>query len=106
MKLTKEQIEEYLQTQIAKDVKTVLAFTIDKTKTEVDNQVVAGTAEYAELIGEELAEVELMEPTEKDALDAAIRILQVIAEQTKTKIDDIVVGLMAKLTGANKEKNM
>ena len=106
MKVTKQQVEEFFETQLAKDIMTVAAFGIDKTPTEKDNEVIANAGDYAELIGEKLSEVEALDPTEKETVDAGIRILQTIAAQTKTKWDDFIVGLAAKLTGANKEKNL
>ena len=102
MKLTKEQIKEYLGTQVAADIETTLAFILDKTKTEVDNQVVADVADYADLLSEEAAKIEQMEPDGKEALQAAVRILKLVAEHTEWKLDDIIVVIIDKLVGASK----
>jgi hypothetical protein len=102
MKLTKEQVEIYLNSSVADDLMIIAAFTIDKTETEIDNELVADIAEFGDLIAEKLKQVEELNPTGKEAVQAAIRIAQKIAEQTETKWDDIVVNLAAKITGANK----
>ena len=102
-KLTREQIEKYLESQEAKDVMTIAAFTIDQTPTETDNEVVSGISEYADLLAEKFEFISESDPTGKEALDAAIRLAQKIASLTKTKWDDIIVGLAAKITGANKK---
>ena len=103
MKLTKEQIEIYLETQVAKDIVTLAAYTIDQTKTDVDNQIVADIAEYGDLFAKKLKEVEAEDPTGKEAIQAALRVAQLISEKTETKWDDIIVNFAAKITGANKE---
>ena len=102
MKLTKEQIEDYLQSQEAKDVVTLLAYTLDQTDTDVDNQVVAQVADYVDLFAEKLKEVEAENPTGKEAIQAALRLAKKIAEKTKTKWDDIIINLASKITGAGK----
>lgn len=103
MKITKEQVEAYLNGEIAEDVLIVSAFAIDKTPTEKDNEAVASIAEYGDLIAEKLAKVEAMNPTEKEAIQAALRIAQKIAEQTETKWDDLIIGMASKIAGANKK---
>jgi hypothetical protein len=103
MKLTKEQVEGYLNGDIANDIIIISAYAIDKTPTETDNEVIADIADYGDLIAEKLKEVEEITPTEKEAIQAALRIAQKIAEQTKTNWDDIIIGLAAKITGANKK---
>jgi CBS domain containing-hemolysin-like protein len=103
MKFTKEQIEGYLNSQEAQDVITVAAYGIDQTKTEVDNQVIAQVADYADLFAAKLAEIEAENPDGKEVINAALRLAQKIAEKTETKWDDIIINLAAKITGANKE---
>jgi len=102
MKLTKEQIEIYLESQEAQDVIIVAAYGIDQTKTEVDNQVIAQIADYGDLFAAKLAEIEAANPDGKEAIQAALRLAQKIAEKTETKWDDVIIGLASKITGANK----
>lgn len=104
MKLTKEQVQGYLNSDIANDVIVISAFAIDKTPTEKDNEVIADISEYGDLIADKLKEIEELNPTEKEAIQAALRIAQQIAEQTKANWDDIIIGLAAKITGANKKE--
>jgi len=102
-KITKEQIEAFLNSPEANDVVIVLAFAIDKTPTETDNNVVASAGDYAELLAEKLSTIEEQDPTSGEAIQAAIRLAQKIASLTETKWDDVIVGLAARITGANKK---
>jgi hypothetical protein len=102
MKLTKEQIEQYLDSPAAQDVIIVAAYCLDQTKTDVDNQVVAQISDYADLFAEKLAKIEELNPDGKEAVNAALRLAQLIAAKTDTKWDDIIIGLASKITGANK----
>jgi len=43
------------------------------------------------------------DPTSGEAIQAAIRLAQKIASLTETKWDDVIVGLAARITGANKK---
>jgi len=104
MKLTKEQIQDYLNGEVADDIIILAAYTIDTTKTETDNQIVAEIADYGDLIVEKIKTISEIDPTAKEALQAAIRLAQIIAGQTDVKWDDFVVNMAAKITGANKKK--
>ena len=103
MKLTKEQIEDYLASQEAKDIITILAYMLDQTPSEVDNQVVDQISDYADLFAEKLKQVESENPTGKDAVHAVLRLAQEISKKTHTKWDDIIVNFTAKVTGADKK---
>jgi hypothetical protein len=104
MKLTKEQFEAFLNGEIFTDLMTVAAFTIDKTPTEADNNFVASVGDYTELIAEKISQIEELNPDQGEALRAAIRNLQKVAAETEWKGDDLLVGFLARITGANKKK--
>lgn len=103
-KVTEAQVDQFLASDEFKDSKIVAAFIIDKTPTETDNQVVAGVGNYAGKVAGELSSIEELDPTAGEAIQAAIRLAQKVASLTDNKWDDIVVGLAAKITGANKKK--
>lgn len=94
--ITKEQIEQFLNSPIAEDVKTLIAFAIEKTPTEKDDEIAENISDYAEIIAENLVSLK-EKPTDKEAKDAAIRIAKEVASLTKTKWDDIAISIIDKV---------
>jgi hypothetical protein len=94
--ITKEQIEQFLNSPIAGDVKTLIAFAIVKTPTTKDDEIASNISDYAGIIAENLTDLN-SQPTDKEAKDAAIRIAKEVAKLTKTKWDDIAISLIDKV---------
>ena len=74
----KEKAKEYLESQISKDIQTVAAFTIRKTKTEKDDEIIDNVAEIKDILAEVIDGVAKADPTESEAKQAAVRILEQI----------------------------
>jgi len=91
--MTKEQVELFLDSPESLAVLTLMAYAVEKTKTETDDQVLVELADYSDLIAEKIQYIAGKQPTDKDAKEAAIVILEKIASVTETKWDDMVVGL-------------
>lgn len=91
MIMTREQIEAFLQTEEAQQVKLLIAYAIDKTPTEKDNEVVAEAGEYADLIAEFLTSTEEADPSDKEAIAAAMKLAKKIASLTETPWDDRIL---------------
>ena len=89
-----DKIKETLNSPQAIDIKTVLAYGIKKTGTLTDDEI----AEHADLIAEEIAKslktVNTLEPTDKQAKDAGVRLLEWVASLTSTKWDDRAVRIL------------
>jgi len=99
MSLTKEQIEQYLDSPEAEAVMTLIAYGILKTPTTKDDEVLADVSEYSDLVAEKLKTIADQKPTTHDAEVAGLVILKDIAAATKTKIDDFIVALAEKAVG-------
>lgn len=95
--MTKEQVELFLNSPEAEAVLTLMAYAVEKTKTETDDQVLVGMADYSELIAEKIQFIAEKQPTDKDAKLAAVVILEKIASLTETKWDDLIVSIAKKL---------
>jgi hypothetical protein len=87
-KITKEKVKAFFNSPEAQDLKILIAFGIDKTPTDVDDNIVSEAGDYSEIIAEFLESVDELEPTGKDALGAAMRSAKKIASLTKTPWDD------------------
>lgn len=96
-KITKEQVKEFFSSPEADDLKVLIAFGINKTKTEVDNTIVAEAGDYAEIIADFLETVEELEPTGKEAILSALNTAERIAEATDPKWDDMIISLIKKV---------
>jgi hypothetical protein len=94
--MTKEQIEQFLDSPEATAALTLLAYGIEKTPTQTDDQVLAVIADYTDLIAKKIEEIAAQKPTDQDAKKAAIIILEKIASLTATKWDDFAVGILKK----------
>jgi hypothetical protein len=83
-----------LETQEAKDVKTLIAFAVKKSTTLKDDEILANADQYATLIAAQLKEVAGQSPTDKEAIAAAMNILRSIAAKTSTKWDDRILSII------------
>ena len=86
-----EKIIAALETQAAKDVKTLIAYAVRKSATLKDDEILANADQYATLIAENLRQIADQNPSDKDAKEAGMRLLKEIAAQTETKWDDAVI---------------
>ena len=92
----KEKARLYLESQISKDIQTITAFTIRKTKTEKDDEIIDNIAEVKDILADVIDGVAKANPTESEAKQAAIRILEQVALLTKTPWDDRLVAVLKK----------
>jgi hypothetical protein len=95
--MTKEQVELFLDSPEAEAVLTLMAYAVEKTKTEADDEVLVELADYTDLLAEKIQYIAEKQPTDKDAKQAALVILEKIASLTATKWDDLVVSLAKKI---------
>lgn len=95
--MTKEQVELFLASPEAEAVFVLAAFTIGKTPTTQDDELIDNIADYVEIFADKIKLIAASEPTEKDAKRAAVVILEKIASLTNTKYDDIIVAIAKKL---------
>jgi hypothetical protein len=103
IKLTPEEFKAILNSEIGQDLLIVGAFIIDKTKTEVDNNVVSSISDYNAIVSDYLGKMDELNPEAKEALQAVVRLGQKIAKETDWTWDDFVLNMAAKVTGANKK---
>jgi hypothetical protein len=83
-----------LETQEAKDVKTLIAYAVKKTGTLKDDEILTNIDQVAGLVAKNLAEIADQNPTDKDAREAVMRILRSVAAQTSTKWDDRILAVL------------
>jgi hypothetical protein len=93
----KDKLTDVLNSQLGKDVKLLMAYTVGKTKTEKDDEFVKNAADYSDVIADTLVNISELKPTEKEAMKAAVRILELISEETKTKWDDLLVSVLKRI---------
>lgn len=94
MSETKEFLEKYIESEEGQSIKTLIAYTIRKTPTEKDDIILENADEAAEVLSKMLAEIQDVNPTDKEAKDAGVSILKSIALLTKTKWDDRAVAIL------------
>jgi len=97
--VSKEQIKEYLESEIGVDIQLLIAFTINKTKTTKDNEIVANVDEVIEIVTQVLSNINDLEPTDKEAKKAAVQTLEKVAKLTKTKWDDRAIAVLKPFIG-------
>jgi len=90
----KDKLGVYLNSQIGKDIQTIAAYTVRKTATEKDDEILDNVDDVNDVISDFIDGIADIEPTDKEAKDAVLRILKQIAAQTKTKVDDMIVGIV------------
>ena len=95
----KKQIKEYLDSEIGQDIQVLTAFTIKATPTKKDDEFVEKADDAAEMINQLLKNVNELAPTEKEAKQAAVRVLERVAKLTKTKWDDRIIAILKPFIG-------
>ena len=92
-----EQIKKYIESEEGKAIVTLIAYTIRKTPTEADDAILEKSDEMAKVIASALSNAREQIPTDKEAKRAGVVLLESIAKQTKTKIDDAIVAILKKI---------
>jgi len=95
--MTEQQIKDFLETKEVQAVLLLVAWTILKTKTVKDDQVLDVISEYTDLLAAELKKIAEAQPTDDDAKDAGIILLQKVASETETTWDDFVVNILKRI---------
>ena len=99
MNLTKEQIKQYLESEVGQDVQTLIAYTILKTPTQVDDEVLDNVDDITEIIKAAVENINSLNPTDKDAKKAGVGILEKVAKLTKTAWDDRIIAILKPFIG-------
>jgi len=89
-----DKIKDLLNTPEALDVKLLTAYAVKKSGTLTDDEIVENADVIAATIAYSLRQVNSIEPTEKQAKEAAIRMLEKLAKQTATRWDDRAVKIL------------
>lgn len=89
-----EKMRQYTDSEIGKSVRTLIAYTIRKTETLKDDEILDNVAEIKDVIAEVIASIAEVTPTDKDAKTAALVILTNVAALTKTKWDDRLIPII------------
>jgi len=95
--MTKQEIEQFLETTEAKALLTLIAWTILKTKTTKDDQILDVVSEYSDLFAKKLQEIANDQPTDDNAKDSGLVLLKRIAAETSTTWDDFIVKILDKV---------
>jgi hypothetical protein len=93
-KVTKEQIEAFLNTPEAAAVLTLTAYAILKTPTKEDDLVVDNISDYTDILAEKLKEIADAEPTDAEAKEATMVLARKISQATTNKWDDRAVAVL------------
>lgn len=92
----RQRVTELLETPEAKATKTLVAFSIRKSKTVKDDEILDNIDEVADLISANIKEVADQNPTDKEAKDAAMVLLKSVSKATSNKWDDAAVAVLDK----------
>jgi len=98
----KEKLQMYLDSQVGVDIKTLLAFTIRKTPTLKDDEILDSIDDIKDVISDAIDAVADVYPTDQEAKEAGVRILESVTKLTETPWDDRAVGILRLLLGVKK----
>ena len=93
----KELLKQYLDSEEGKAIMLLIAYTIRKSPTEKDDIVLDNIDDVVDVIAEKVGEIADNSPTDQDAKNAGVLLLEKIAEFTKTKWDDRAVAIVKAL---------
>jgi len=88
----KEKIQKFVDSQEGQSIVTLAVYTVRTTPTKVDDQALKQSDAIAEVISETLEKADDLQPTLKQAINAAIILIEKIAGK-KSKIVQIILKL-------------
>ena len=94
MSTIKQKMDEYLESEIGQDIMTLLAYTVRRTATTKDDEILDNIDDVKDSISEAIDKIADVYPDDKEAKEAIIRVLTLVAGLTKTKWDDRAVGIV------------
>lgn len=90
----REEFAQLMSTETANDIISIMAFTIDKTPTKIDDNFAENADLVTDLIADKIHEISTREVTEKEVKASVMRILKKIAQKTEKKLDDRIVAML------------
>jgi hypothetical protein len=102
-----EDMQKYIESEIGQAAITLIAYTVKRTPTQKDDAILQDAdailqdadAIATTVAGALAAMADQQQPTDKDAKRAAVVVLEAVAKETKTKIDDVAVALIKRFIG-------
>jgi hypothetical protein len=89
-----DKMEKYVESEIGNDIKTLIAFTIRKTKTLKDDEIIDNIDEVKDIVSDAIDDIADVTPTEQEAKEAVMRTLKLIVSLTPNKWDDRIISLI------------
>ncbi len=89
-----QKMQEYVDSEVGQNVKTILAYTIKNSSNTVDDEILSNSSDVATILATELASLENEDPTEKEMKKAAVEVLKWVASKTNPKWDDAAVKIL------------
>lgn len=84
----KQRVIDFLNSEVGESIKKLIAFTILKTKTVKDDEVLENIDEVVGIIAENIKDIAEIKPTDKEAKESAMKILKLVVDNTENKWDD------------------
>lgn len=89
-----EKMKSYVESEVGGDIKTLIAFTIRKTATLKDDEIIENIDDVKDIISDAIDDIADVTPTEQEAKEAVMRTLKLIVSLTPNKWDDRIVSLI------------
>jgi hypothetical protein len=89
-----DKMKTYVDSEVGNDIKTLIAFTIRKTKTLKDDEIIDNIDEVKDIVSDAIDDIADVIPTEQEAKEAVMRTLKLIVSLTPNKWDDRIVSLI------------
>lgn len=96
METPEEFLKKYLDSTEGNAVKTLSVFTIRKTPTKVDDNILRDADQCSNVIAASLKEMQNQNPTPKEALKAGVVLIEKISGQINNKWLNMVISLLKK----------
>jgi hypothetical protein len=87
-------MKNYVDSEVGNDIKTLIAFTIRKTATLKDDEIIDNIDEVKDIVSDAIDDIADVTPTEQEAKEAVMRTLKLIVSLTLNRWDDRIVSLI------------
>jgi hypothetical protein len=89
-----EKMQDYIESEVGQDIQTIIAYTVRKTKTLKDDEILDNIDDVKDVVSIAIDNIADITPTDKEAKQAIVRLLEAVANLTPTRWDNRAIPII------------
>jgi hypothetical protein len=94
MSTVSDKMQGYVDSQVGQDIQTIVAYTVRKTKTLVDDEILDNIDDVKDVISAAIDNMADKTPTDDEAKKAIVSLLEAVANLTPTRWDNRAIPIV------------